>query len=408
MAGLAQELQLQPNVHYWPRGYNASRVLSLRLVGINPHYLARIKRMQPELTMWAGLSDQYQVRIGHDTGAVLIEIPKPKRLWKRITIEDMEARHYIRRGAIATIGLGIQDEPKRVNFTQAAMAHVFITGQTRSGKTNTEKLIAWNLVHNTNPHEARMLIFDVAKRGFKWRDFGGVANLLHPLVIDMTTANKVLAWLDQEIERRATQNYTSPRIFVVIDELKALADESQVVVAYLSRLASVGGEFGLHLILSTQYPQIQMLKSAELKRNVTTRLCGKVDDAQAAVNALGIPDTGAETLGGYGDFLLKDLSGLSRLTVAHLQARHVDRLPRAEIVPLELPDDDAVNGGPKATRQPDALEPEQVALALFEPMGINKLQTELGVGGSKATRIKHYAERIWQWAIAHGYRCLET
>ena len=176
---------------------------------------------------------------------------------------------------------------------------------------------------------------------------------------------------------------------------------------YLSRIASIGGEFGLHLVLSTQYPQIQMLKSAELKRNVTTRLCGRVDDAQAATNALGIPDSGAETLGGYGDFLLKDLSGLSRLTVAHLQPKHVEVLPKAEIVPLELPHSDVVNDGPKSARQPDEIEPEHVALALFNPMSINKLQTELNVGGSKATRIKRYADRIRQWAIEHGYKCLE-
>jgi DNA segregation ATPase FtsK/SpoIIIE-like protein len=325
-----------------------------------------------------------------------------------VTIEQLEARHYIKPGPVATIGLGLQDEPKRVNFTDAAMAHVFISGQTRSGKTNAEKLIAWNLAHNTTPTEARLFVFDVAKRGYKWADFDNVAHLAHPVIKTVSEADKVLSWLNLEIERRAGQRRKSPRLFILIDELKALGDDSKVATGYLSRIASTGGEFGLHLVLSTQYPQIKMLGSAELKRNVTTRLCGRVDDAQAAVNALGMPDSGAETLGGYGDFLLKDFNGLSRLTVAHVQAKHISQLPRAEIRPIPLPDDDTVNDGAQPTRQPDELEPEQIALALFKPMGINRLAGELSIGSTKATRVKQFADRIRQWAIEHGYNCIEA
>jgi hypothetical protein len=254
MAGLAQELKVQPNVSYRPMGYNASRVLSLWLVGLNPHYLKQIKGMQHELTLWAGLSDEYQVRIGHDTHAVVIEVPKPKTYWKRITIEDLEQKHFIRRGPVATIGLGLQDEPKRVNFDEAGLAHVLISGQTRSGKTNTQKLIAWNLAHNTSPDDCKMMIFDVAKRGYKWGDFYNVAHLAHPIITDIATGDKVLSWLNLEIEKRATERYTTPRLFVLIDELKALCDDSKLAGDYLSRIASVGGEFGLHLVLSTQYP----------------------------------------------------------------------------------------------------------------------------------------------------------
>lgn len=407
MAGLAQELKIQANYHYKPTGYNASRVLSLRLVGINPHYLKQIKAMQKELSLWAGLTDEYQVRIGHDSHSIILEVPKPKSYWKRVTIEALEQRHFIRRGPIATIGLGLQDEPKRVNFSDVAMAHVLISGQTRSGKTNSQKLIGWNVAHNTTPDEAQMLIFDIAKRGYKWSDFSNVAHLAHPVITQVDEGDRVLSWLNLEIERRATERYKTPRLFVMIDELKALTDDSKLATDYLSRIASVGGEFGLHLVLATQYPQIKLLGSSELKRNVTTRLCGKVDDSQAASNALGIPDSGAETLGGYGDFLLKDFQGLSRLTVAHIEQKHIDLLTRSEVTKLlDLPNSDTVNTGPQSTRQPDELEPAQVALALFEPMPINKLQQALSIGGNKATRIRNFADAMRQWAIEHGHRCI--
>lgn len=403
MVGLAQELKVQPGAHYRPTGYNSARVLSLRLVGVNPHYLPKIRTMQAELTMWAGLSDRTPVRIGQDGQAVIVEIPKPKPYWKQVTIEQLESCHYIRRGPVATIGLGLQDEPRRVNFSDPAMAHVFITGQTRSGKTNTQKLIGWNLAHNTTPIDSKLIIFDVAKKGYKWADFSNVAHLAHPVITDVAEADRVLCWLTQEIERRAMEHRIAPRFYILIDELKALADDSKVASDYLSRIASVGGEFGLHLVLSTQYPQIQMLGSAELKRNVTTRLCGRVDDASAAANALGMADSGAETLQGYGDFLLKDFHGLSRLTVAHLQEKHVSELPRAEITPLDLPDLDAVNNGPRLAKEPDPLTPEQVALALFNPMGINRLAGELSIGSTKARRVKEFADGIRAWAISNGY-----
>jgi DNA segregation ATPase FtsK/SpoIIIE-like protein len=389
--------------HYWLRGYSTSRVLSVRLVGIEPSYLPKVKRMQKQLTLWAGLSDEYQVRIGHDEHAILIEVPKPKTFWDKVTIEDLESKNFIRKGAVATLGLGLMDNPIRVNFSNPATAHVFITGQTRSGKTNSEKLIAWNIARNMEPDKAKVLLLDVAKRGYNWTDFNNVSNLLHPVITDIETGDKVLAWLNQEIERRASKRYLEPKIFILIDELKALVDDSKVATDYLSRIASVGGEFGLHLILSTQYSQIQMLKSAELKRNVTTRLCGKVDSADAASNALGIKDSGAETLGGYGDFLLKDADNLARLTVAKIEAKHIEALERAEIVSLDLPEMDAVNNGPN----PDPLQPEMVALALFEPeLSYGKFAKHFNIGTHKVKRIKEFADSMRAWAIENGYNCL--
>ncbi len=367
MAGLFQELKIEPGIHYHPQGHNAARVIILRLHGINPHWLKQIIPMREQLTMWAGLDDKSKIRIGHSQGALLVEIPKPKTYWEQVTIEVMEQRRMIRRGAIATLGMGLQDEPKRINFTEEGLAHVFITGQTRSGKTNAQLLLAWNLVYNTTPDETKLLIFDVAKRGYKWRGFTNVSHLATPIITDITTADTVLNWLNGEIERRAVNAQTTPRLFCVIDELKALIDDSDLASSYLARIASVGGEFGLHLILATQYPQIKMLGSAELPRNITTRLCGKVNDASAAANALGIPGSGAETLQGYGDFLLKDFDDLSRLTVAKIEPYHIEALPCGEANYLPV-NSEALNpvrsiAQPK-TIQRKMITPEELAIIL--------------------------------------------
>lgn len=410
MTGLAQELSIQPGQHYRPAGYNASRVLSLRLAGINPAYLPQIEKMRGQLGFWAGLDDKYQVRIGHDGQAVIIEIPKPKAYWARITLDDLERRQYIRPGLVATLGLGLQDEPKRIAFNSSIMGHVLLAGETRSGKTNAQRLIGWNVAHNSQPRDAKMLIFDVANRGSEWDDFSNVPNLAHPVITDTVTALQALAWLDAEVVRRAEQRYKTPKLFVLIDELKLLLDDApDLAKEYLERLAANAAKQGIHLILGTQYPSIKALGSTDLKRNLTTRLCGRVDDASAAVNVLGLPGSGAETLGKYGDFLMRDESGLARFTVAYLEDRRVADLPRTQLARLELPELDDLNDGPKSpppTPGPDPLEPEHVALALFEPMGINRLSRELSIGSSKAARLKEFADTIRQWAIERGHTCL--
>lgn len=401
MAGLQQEVGLKPGVNYHPRGYNAARVVTLRLGGINPHYLKNVAALRDQLGMWAGLDDQSKIRIGWQGANIILEIPKPQPYWKQVTIETLESRHYIRRGLVATVGLGLQDDPKRIDFKEAALAHVFITGQTRSGKTNAQRLIAWNLARNVTPNDARLIVFDVAKRGYKWRDLNGLAHLAHPVVDSIPEAEGVLAWLAAEIGRRAEKDYTTPAIFCLIDELKALIDDSELAADYLARIASAGGEFGMHLVLATQYPQVKMLGSAEIKRNVTTRLCGKVDDSTAAHNALGIPGSGAESLQGYGDFLLKDFDGLSRLTVAKIEPAHIGQLERGEVGRLPLPDPDDIYSGPPPTRnEPMCVEPEHAALALVEPSGIGSFRdrvVEMGLAESfskdRAKRTLEFAER---------------
>lgn len=191
--GLYQELQIIPRQHYVLKLDDASRVVVICLHRINPRYLSKISGMANELSMFAGLDEKRKIRIGWRGRNILLEVPKPPPLWKKVTIERLEHHHYIRKGIVATIGLGLQDDPKRVDFRKPDMAHLFITGQTRSGKTTTQRLIAWNLARNTTPDDAQMIIFDVAKRGYQWSDFSRVASLAHPLVTDLAEADKVLS-----------------------------------------------------------------------------------------------------------------------------------------------------------------------------------------------------------------------
>ena len=197
--GLYQEIGIVPNRNYHFNGHNASRVVMFRLVRLNPGYIPKVNGLQRQLTGWVGLPDSTPVRLGHDGRAMTIEVPKPHQdWWKAVTIEALEQQRFFRRGPIATLGLGLQDDPKRIDFREPAMAHVLISGQTRSGKTNTQKLIGWNLAAHTEPNDSQLIIFDVAKAGYKWADFGNVAHLAHPVITEVDEANAVLCWLNKE------------------------------------------------------------------------------------------------------------------------------------------------------------------------------------------------------------------
>ena len=320
IAGLHQELSLTPQAHYLPAAHVSSRVVKLRLRRLNPHWLDRVLSMQRQLTMFAGLPDTERVRVGWESGHTLtVEIPKPRNLWQPVTAQGLVNRRIVKTGPVATLGLDVDDRPVRIDMQEPALAHVFITGQTRSGKTNTQKLFAWNLVNNTAPAECQLLVLDVEKSGYNWQVFDGLRHLAHPVVTNLHDATAALGWLEAELDERTNAKRTTPRLFIFVDELKSLIDSNEQAARQLGRVAAVGGEFGMHLILATQYPQVKMLgNAADLKRNITTRLCGRVDDANAAANALGVKNSGAETLQGYGDFLLKSFDGLTRLTVAEM------------------------------------------------------------------------------------------
>jgi len=352
MAGLQEHVGISPNVHYLPKGRNSPRVICLALAGIHPSYLDKIRASREKLSMWAQLSDQDKLRVSFQGTNISIEIPKPKRFWTQVTVESLTHQHAIRRGLVATLGSGLQGEPLRIDFRQGDVAHVLLAGQTRSGKTNAQRLIAWMIAANNSPDEAKMVVVDVAKRGMRWADFNEIPHMAHPVITDLALAENLLTWLLKEADERARRRVSSPRLFVFIDELAALLEDSNVAGPALTRLAATSGEVGIHLILATQHPHVKLLGSSDLKYNLNVRLVGRVGDASMSSNAVGLPAAGAESLLGYGDMLIRDGGGVRRLTMAKLEDRHVAMLqyrnghggngvlPLADISPAETEDGD--------------------------------------------------------------------
>jgi hypothetical protein len=224
---------------------------------------------------------------------------------------------------------------------------------------------------------------------------------------DENEALRALAWACAEIDRRSENGKSLPHVFVGIDELQALLDKDTCSVvdevgALLKDLTAVGREFNVHCLLGIQNPTASMMGGkADLKRNVVTRLVGKVDDAKAAVTATGLPGSRAEHLTGMGDMLL--IPDVKRLTAALLTEKDTAKLPRSEgkrTLDLGQYEDvdhvlDQADGGSKGGRHPDPVEPSHLAFALVYPgASLNEFYRQFSIRKDKARRVIAYAREL--------------
>lgn len=405
-AYLMQELNIRPGVHWVIRNATSGpRVLALA-VSINPRYARKIAAMGEALSMAAELDKDVSIRITRgNRGTLAFEIPKPQALWFNVSVSHLPRR----RGLTATVGLDTDHKPALVNFASPMSPHILAAGTTGSGKTNALKLLVYDLVSQNEPGEVELVLIDVRKRGKHWKEFAGIPHLGHPVVTDENGALRVLSWACAEIDRRSESGRTKPHVFVGIDELQALLDKNTCPVAdevgaLLKDLTAVGREYNVHCLLGIQNPTASMMGGkADLKRNVVTRLVGKVDGATAAVAATGMKESGAELLMGMGDMLL--IPETRRLTTAWLTQKDVAKLPRSKTTRrLDLSQyEDVDHVLAQADIRADPLDADHVAVALAIGKGITWLANELGIGSTKARRVREFAHRVHRKWAEMGY-----
>jgi len=376
------------------------RVLTLSMV-INPSHTPRVIKLAEQLSMAAGLDRDTSIRITRgNRGTLALEIPKPQTMWYNIGVRSLPRCRSLK----APIGIDVEHRPARVDFGNPLTPHLLAAGTTGSGKTNTARLFVYDLASGNSPDDVRLLLVDTRKRGTAWRLFSHLPHLAHPIITTDEEALRALSWAVAELDRRTSDGRTTPRIFISVDEAQALLEQDHFVKP-IGDLAAVGREFGIHLLLATQNPTASMLGDTSIKRNLTTRLVGKVDSAQAAQVAAGIKESGAELLTGPGDQLLIGPGGITRITTALVTDADVARLPRVESVPcLDLDEyDDPEHVADQAQPRTAPLLAHHVAKALVFEQGINKLATELGIGNSRATRIQRFAAEVRQILNNLGY-----
>ncbi len=271
------------------------------------------------------------------TSCMGLEIPNPKREIVRLS-EIVGSQAYADMNSKITIALGKDITGKPMVADLARMPHLLVAGTTGSGKSVAINAMILSLLYKATAAEVRLLLVD--PKMLELSVYEGIPHLLAPVVTDMRQAGAALNWCVAEMDRRyklmsalSVRNLAGfnqkvrdgiekkqpvkhpftltpdspedlevlPLLVVVIDELADLMMVSgKKVEELICRLAQKSRACGIHLILATQRPSVDVITGL-IKANVPTRIAFQVS---AKVDSRTILDQqGAESLLGQGDML---------------------------------------------------------------------------------------------------------
>lgn len=248
--------------------------------------------------------------------AVGIEVPNQSTSLVFLK-EILESREYQKKASISklTIALGKDIAGRSVVADLGEMPHLLIAGTTGSGKTVCVNSLIMSMIYNATPDELKFLMID--PKMVELAIYNGLPHLLCPVVTDSKKASSALDWVVNEMEARykilakaASRNIEIfnekaeeklPYIVVIIDELADLMMVAQQDVENaITRLAQLSRAVGIHIILATQRPSVDVVTGV-IKANFPARISFKVASKVDSRTVLDM--NGADKLLGKGDML---------------------------------------------------------------------------------------------------------
>ena len=293
--------------------------------------VSRIANLEDDLAM--ALS-AYSVRIvAPIPGKSVVGIEVPNRERQTIYLREiLESETFQSSTSVLTLALGmtISGEPFVADLSK--MPHLLVAGATGSGKSVALNSMICSILFKATPLHVRFIMIDL--KMLELSHYEEIPHLLLPVVTSPKNAKVALKWLIEEMERRYTimaekgsrniERYNQkvskeggdimPYIVIVIDELADLMIVStKEVEEYIARLAQMARASGIHLVLATQRPSVDVLTGI-IKANIPARIACQVSskvDSRTIIDA-----SGAETLLGAGDMLFMS-PGLGKLMRLH-------------------------------------------------------------------------------------------
>ncbi len=279
--------------------------------------LAKIMSLSNDLAM-ALAAPGGQIRVEAPIpGKSLVGIEVPNRSLEVVPIRrilESDVMKQSKSKTVVPLGLDVAGKPKIADI--AKMPHVLIAGQTGSGKSVCVNSWISTLLFRASPEEVRMIMVDPKR--VELTPYNGIPHLLVPVIVEPEKVVSALKWAVGEMERRYKtftevgtkniENYNNmagfqsmPYIIIIIDELAEIMLFSPAEVEdNICRLAQMARAVGIHLVLATQRPSVNVITGL-IKANIPTRMAFAVSSMIDSRVVLDTP--GAEKLLGRGDML---------------------------------------------------------------------------------------------------------
>ena len=296
---------------------------------------SKITNIAQDIARSLSVSSVRVVEVIEGKSYVGIEIPNTNRKMVRLT-EILSSQAFKKSPSNLTLALGHDISGNPVVVDLAKMPHLLVAGTTGSGKSVGVNAMLLSLLFKSDPKDVRLILID--PKMLELSVYDGIPHLLTPVITDMTDASNGLRWCVVEMDRRyklmslmgvrnlagfnkkiedaaangkqiinplhpEDEEYLEvlPSIVVVVDEfadMMMLVDKK--VEHLIARIAQKARAAGIHLILATQRPSVDVITGL-IKANIPTRIGFQVS---TKIDSRTILDQGgAEQLLGYGDML---------------------------------------------------------------------------------------------------------
>ncbi len=268
-----------------------------------------------------------------------VEVPNQTKaiVWLR---EILDSREFKQRKTNLMISIGKDVSGQVWMYDLNKMPHLLVAGATGSGKSVCLNSIIVSLLYQNNPDDLRFILVDPKR--VELPVYNGIPHLLTPVITNVSKTINALKWCLNEMDRRFEtlsrcgqrniQTYNAgakvkmPYIIFVIDELADLmVAAARDIEAGVIRLAQMARAVGIHLVLATQRPSVDVITGL-IKANMPARIAFSV---ASGVDSKTILDSlGAEKLLGQGDmlFITAEISKPKRLQAAFVSDREIKRI----------------------------------------------------------------------------------